>query len=166
MTKFEELNQIYTNAENDFKEYRWNCLNFAVQVGKGLAEYLECDYDEIQYYRPPDKDNKSMEAHPRDALLIDIDTSWHYGMGINLYVEGNIDNPAMSYIFDLALKKEDGNFGLRFTKEKKEFTLDPKDPTSFIPVYDLIYTIIKNRFEQELEKFLNHKSTEHFPEYG
>jgi hypothetical protein len=166
MTKFEELNQIYTKAENDFKDYRWKCINFAVKLGKGLAEYLECDYDEIQYYRPPDKDKKPMEAHPRDALLIDIDTSWHYGMGLNLYVEGNIDNPAMTYILDIALKKADGNFGLRFIKEKKEFTVDPDDPESFIPVYDMIYNIIKNRFEQELEKFLNNKSTEHFPEYG
>ena len=36
MTKFEELNKIYTKAEEDFKEYRWESINFAVQLGKGL----------------------------------------------------------------------------------------------------------------------------------
>jgi len=47
MTKFEELNQIYTKAEKDFKDYRGKCLELAVQLGKGLADYLECNYDEI-----------------------------------------------------------------------------------------------------------------------
>ena len=44
---------------------------------------------------------------------------------VNLYVENNKDNPAMTYIFDLALKRDNGNFGIRFMKEKKEFNLDP-----------------------------------------
>jgi hypothetical protein len=166
MTKFEELNKIYTKAEEDFKNYRWECIDFAVKLGKGLANYLECEYDEIQYYRPPDKEGKAVETHPRDAILIDIDTSWHYGMGVNLYVENNIDNPAMTYIFDLALKKGNGNFAVRLMKEKKEFTLDPNKPEDFKQLYDLIYNIIKNRFEQELTKFLENKSSEHFPEYG
>ncbi len=165
MTKFEELCQIYTKAEEDFKDYRWKSVNFAVKLGKGLADYLECEQEEIQYYRPPDKEGKLMEAHPRDALLIDIDTSWHYGMGVNLYVEGNQDNP-MNYTFDLALKMVNEKFALRFMKEKKEFSLDPTKPEDLIPVYDLIYDMIKNRFQQELEKFLNNKSSEHFPEYG
>jgi len=166
MTKFEELNQIYTKAEKDFKDYRWKCLEMAVKLGMGLADYLECDYDEIQYYRPPDKEGKAIEAHPRDALLIDTDTAWHYGMGVNLYVENDKDNPAMTYIFDLALKKDNENFAVRFMKEKKEFSLDPNKPDDFKPLYDLIYTMIKNRFEQELTKFLKNQSSEHFPEYG
>jgi hypothetical protein len=166
MTKFEELNQIYTKAEKDFKDYRWKCLEMAIELGKGLADYLECDHDEIQYYRPPDKEGKAIEAHPRDALLIDTDTAWHYGMGVNLYVENNKDNPAMTYIFDIALKKDNGNFAIRFDKEKKEFSLDTSKPEDFNQIYDFIFNIIKNRFEQELTKFLEHKSSEHFPEYG
>ena len=166
MTKFDELNKIYTNAENDFKNYRWTCIEFAVKLGKGLANYLGCEYEEIQYYQPPDNEGKSIEAHPRDALLIDTDTSWHYGMGLNLYVENNKDNPAMTYIFDLALKKDNENFGLRLMKEKKEFNFDPNKPEDFKLFYDFIYNTIKNRFEEELTKFLTNKSHEHFPEYG
>ena len=166
MTRFEELNQIYTKAEEDFRDYRWKCIDFAVMLGKGLADYLECDYEEIQYYLPPDKEGKAIEAHPRDALLIDIDTSWHYGMGVNLYVSNNKDNPAMTYIFDLALKKDNGNFGVRLLKEKKEFSINPNKPENFNQLYDMIFNLIKNRFEQELTKFLEKKSSEHFPEYG
>ncbi|MFZ0442033.1 MAG: hypothetical protein WAL81_05290, partial [Methanobacterium sp.] len=82
------------------------------------------------------------------------------------YVENNKDNPAMTYIFDIALKKDNGNFAIRFDKEKKEFSLDNSKPEDFNQVYDFIYNIIKNRFEKELTKFLEHKSSEHFPEYG
>jgi len=166
MTKFEDLNKIYTKAEEDFKKYRWECIDFAVQLGKGLANYLECDYDEIAYYRPPDKDAKAMEAHPRDALLIDTDTLWHYGMGLNLYVANNKDNPSMTYIFDISLKKDNGNFAVRLMKEKKEFSFDPNKFDDFDQLYDLIFNIIKNRFEKELTKFLKNQSAEHFPEYG
>ena len=52
MTKFDELNKIYTKAEKDFKDYRWTSIEFAVMLGKGLANYLGCDYEEIQYYQP------------------------------------------------------------------------------------------------------------------
>ena len=166
MTKFDEINKIYTTAEKDFKDYRWAKIDFAVKLGKGLANYLGCDYEEIQYYQPPDNEGKSIEAHPRDALFIDTDTSWHYGMGINLYVENNKDNPAMTYIFDLALKKDEDNFAIRLMKEKKEFKINPNNSEDLNSFYDFIYNTIKNRFEQELSKFLNKKSSEHFPEYG
>jgi len=166
MTKFDELNKIYTTAEKDFKDYRWTNIEFAVKLGKGIANYMGCDYEEIQYYQPPNKEGKAIEAHPRDALLIDTDTSWHYGMGLNLYVENNKDNPAMTYIFDLALKKDNNNFGLRLLKEKKEFKIDPNNPDDLNTFYDYIYNTIKNRFEEELTKFLTNKSHEHFPEYG
>ena len=166
MTKFDELNKIYTNAEKDFKDYRWTSIEFAVKLGKGLAKYLECDNEEIQYYLPPDKEGKAIEAHPRDALLIDTDTSWHYGMGLNLYVENNKDNPAMTYIFDLAMKKDNNNFDIRLMKEKKEFKIDPSNPEDLNIFYGFIYSTIKNRFEEELTKFLSNKSNEHFPEYG
>jgi hypothetical protein len=166
MTKFDELNKIYTTAEQDFKDYRWNCIEFAIKLGKGLANYLECDYEEIQYYQPPDNDGKAIEVHPRDALLIDKDTSWHYGMGINLYVENNMDDPSMTYIFDLALKKDKENFILNLLNEKKEFNLESSKPEDLKPFYDMIYNTIKNRFEEELTKFLKNKSYEHFPEYG
>ena len=166
MTKFDELNKIYTRAEKDFKDYRWTSIEFAVKLGKGLAKYLGCEYEEIQYYQPPDKEGKSIEAHPRDALLIDTDTSWHYAMGLNLYVENNRDNPAMTYIFDLAMKKDNDNFGIRLMKEKKEFKIDPNNPEDLNTFYEFIYNTIKNRFEEELTKFLSNKSHEHFPEYG
>lgn len=166
MTKFEELNKVYTKAEEDFKDYRWKSINFAIKLGKGFADYLECDYDEIQYYRPPDNKGKAQEAHPRDAVLIDVDTSWHYGMGVNLYLKENQVNPAMTYIFDFALKKDNGNYLVRLDKEKKEFTIDPNNPDDFIPLYDTLYSAIKSRFEEELDKFLSQKSAEHYPEYG
>ena len=87
-------------------------------------------------------------------------------MGLNLYVENNKDNPAMTYIFDLAMKKDNNNFSIRLMKEKKEFKIDPSNPDDLNTFYDFIYSTIKNRFEEELTKFLSNKSHEHFPEYG
>lgn len=166
MTKFEELNKIYTAAEQDFKNYRSNCIEFAIQLGKGLANYLECDYEEILYYQPPDNEGKAIEVNARDALLIDKDTSWHYGMGINLYVENNMDDPSMTYIFDLAIKKDKENYIISLLNEKKEFNFESSKPEDLKPFYDMIYNTIKNRFEEELTKFLTNRSYEHFPEYG
>ena len=51
-------------------------------------------------------------------------------------------------------------------KEKKEFSFDPNKFDDFDQLYDLIFNIIKNRFEKELTKFLKNQSAEHFPEYG
>ncbi len=55
---------------------------------------------------------------------------------------------------------------LDLLKEKKEFSIDPNKPENFNQLYDMIFNLIKNRFEQELTKFLEKKSSEHFPEYG
>jgi hypothetical protein len=164
MTRFEELCKIYTQAAEDFMDYRWRNINFATQMAKGLAKYLECEIDDIRYYLP-DKEGQPKEAHLSDALLIDNDTFWHYGMGVNLYVKGN-KTPAMTYIFDLALKEEKDKYIVQFVKEKKEFIINPAVMADLNQVYDLIYNSIKSRFEGELEKFLKHKSFEHFPEYG
>jgi hypothetical protein len=169
MTRFEELCKIYTKAEKDFSNYRWKCIDFAVEMGDGVADYLECKKEDIQYYLvsnagQPGEATQPKEAHPRDALFLENDTFWHYGMGINLYIEG-IKNPAMSYIFDLAIKGKKNNFVVDFPKQQKKFDIDPNKPEDFQPVHEFIFDEIKNRFDNELEKFLKHKSTEHYPGY-
>ncbi|HEX7468754.1 MAG TPA: hypothetical protein VF324_09255 [Methanobacterium sp.] len=169
MTKFEELCKIYTKAEKDFSNYRWKCIDFAVAIGDGVADYLECDKEDIQYYLvsnlgQPGGTAPPKETHPRDALFLENDTLWHYGMGINLYLE-DIKNPAMSYIFDVALKGEKDSFMVEFPKQQKKFNINPSKPKDLQPMYEFIFDEIKNRFENELEKFLKHQSTKHYPGY-
>jgi hypothetical protein len=163
MTKFEELCEIYTQSGKEFIDYRWKCIDFVVLLGEGVAEYLECSKDEIQYYIVS-KQGPPQESHPRDALFLENDTFWHYGMGINLYMEG-IKNPGMTYIFNIALKEEKNRFIVEFLDQQKEFTVNSKKPEDLHQIYELIFETIKSRFENELEKFLKHKSPEHFPGY-
>ena len=168
MIKFEELCKIYTNAGKEFNNYRWKCIDFATKIGEGLADYLECNTDDIQYYLVSNIPQSNVaklpqEAHPRDALFLEDDTFWHYGMGINLYMEG-IKNPATTYIFDLAIK-ENKNFIIKFIKQQQEFNINPSKPADLQTVYEFIFNEIKGRFDNELEKFLKHKSTEHYPGY-
>ena len=169
MTKFEELCKIYTNAGKDFNNYRWKCIDFAQKMGEGLAEYLECKNDDIQYYMvskvpQPNEARLPQEAHPRDALFLEDDTFWHYGMGINLYME-DIKFPATTYILELAIKEDNKNFIIKFIKQQKEFNIDPSKPADFQPIYEFIFDEIKGRFDNELEKFLKNRSTEHYPGY-
>ncbi len=169
MTKFEELCKIYTDAGKDFNNYRWKCIDFAQNMGEGLADYLECKKEDVQYYlvsNLPQSDEARLpqEAHLRDALFLEDDTFWHYGMGINLYMEG-IRNPATTYILELAIKEVNKNFIIKFIKQQQEFNIDPSKPEDLRPVYEFIFDEIKGRFDNELEKFLKHRSTEHYPGY-
>jgi hypothetical protein len=163
MTKFEELNKIFTKSGEEFINYRWKCIEFAKNIGNNLAKYLECNEEDIQYYLY-DKDGKPMEAHPRDALVLSNDTFWHYGMGINLYPEGS-KNPAPPFIFHMAVKGDKDKFTVQLPDLKKEFDIRPDNPENFKPINDLIFNTIKDRFENQLEKFLKHQSMEHYPEY-
>lgn len=163
MTKFEELCEIYTKAGNNFNDYRWKCIDFAKEMGKGVANYLGCKTEDIQYYLK-NKEGKLQEAHPRDALFLEKDTFWHYNMGINLYIVGNKD-PAIPYILNLAIKGKNDSYIVQFPQLKEEFTINPNKPEDFQPIYDLIFNNIKDHFENQLEKFLTHKSEEHYPEY-
>lgn len=172
MTKFEELCSIYTEAEQDFSNYRWKCIDLAVELGNKLADYMECGKEEIQYYltsnltqpQGANLPNQPKEAHPRDALILENDTYWHYGMGVNLY-QGTNKNPAMTYILDVALKGQKDNFIINFPKQQKQFNINPNKQKDFQNISEFIYNEIKGRFENELEKFLKHQSTEHYPGY-
>ncbi len=108
--------------------------------------------------------NLPREAHPRDALFLENDTFWHYGMGVNLYM-ADIKIPATTYIFDLAIKEENKNFIIKFIKQQKEFNINPLKPAEFQPIYEFIFDEVKSRFENELEQFLKQRSTEHYPGY-
>lgn len=163
MTKFEELCEIFTKAGNNFNDYRWRCVDFAKEIGDNLANYLGTKDENIQYYLF-DKDGKPVEAHPRDALMLSKDTFWHYGMGINLYEVGN-KNPSMPFILTLGLKEGKSKFTVQLPQLKKEYNIDPNKLEDFQPVNDLIFNTIKDRFENELEKFLENRSEEHYPEY-
>ncbi len=163
MTKFEELIEIYTKSGEEFNNYRWRCIDFAKNIGKNLANYLECNEEDIQYYLY-DKEGKPIEAHPRDALILQNDTFWHYGMGINMYLKGN-KNPAPPFIFNMAIKGDNDKFIVELPDLKKEFNVNAGKSEDFMPINDLIFNTMKDRFENELNKFLKHKSVEHYPEY-
>lgn len=163
MTKFDELIEIYTNSGEEFNNYRWKCIDFAKEIGKNLAHYLGSKEEDIQYYLY-DKEGKPIEAHPRDALILKNDTYWHYGMGINMYIKGN-KNPAPPFIFNIAIKEDKNKFIVEFTDLKKEFNVNLGKSEDFKPINDLIFNTIKERFENELDKFLKHQSVEHYPEY-
>ncbi len=163
MTKFEELCEIYTNAENDFYNYKWKCIDFAKKMGNEVANYLGCKTEDIQYYSY-DKEGNPQEVHPRDALFLRKDTFWHYGMGINLYISGNKD-PSMSHQFEMAIKGKKKSFIVQFPKLNEKFTINPNKPEDFQEFNDLIFNNIKDHFENQLEKFLKQESVEHYPEY-
>ncbi len=163
MTKFEELCEIYTKAENDFYNYKWKCIDFAKNMGNGVANYLGCKTEDIQYYSY-DSEGKTHETHHRDALFLRKDTFWHFGMGINLYRVGQ-NYPDMLHMFDLAIKGKKKSFIVQFPQLNERFTINPNKSEDFQPMYDLIFNNIKDRFENQLEKFLKNESVEHYPEY-
>ena len=162
MTKFEQLIETYTKAENDFYDYKWKCIDFAKEIGINISNYLGCKLGDIQYYLY-DKEGKPVEAHPRDALILKKDTFWHYGMGINMYMIGE-RRPSPPFIFNMAIKSDKNGFIVEFPQLKKEYYIDSNKPEDFKSLNRLVYITIKEHFENLLKKFLDDRSLEHYPD--
>lgn len=166
MARINELNQLYTKADEEFFAYQKRCTDFVLDIKRGIAEYLECEISDIPLFPPKEDYDNTGSVSPRGALKLKDDTFWHFGLGVNLYKIGQKD-PDMAYIFEIAFKGNDNKFILKIDADSKEFVINPQIDNDLEQVYEYIYNKIKNRFDNELEKYLNqYNDSEQYRHYN
>ncbi len=57
--------------------------------------------------------------------------------------------------FRLVFRPVKDQFHVRLGRNKKEFTIDPKDKNSFVPFYDFFFNSFKEYFEKNAQDFLD-----------
>lgn len=97
--------------------------------------------------------------------VFSISSRFTTSTGECIYLTAGDKNPSMPFILKIAIKGDKDGFIVEFPQLKNEFNIDPDKPKNFKPLNHLIFSAIKDRFENELEKFLKHRSVEHYPEY-
>lgn len=161
MSKYGELCKAYNNAMEKSSDYEETCKDFIINFQNGFIKYLGCENGEVCFYgsKKVYKDPKGpLNIH--EAIYLDDDTFWHFGLGIKLKGEDHYVDRVQ--ILELAIKGEENKFTLKYDFDGgKLFKIkNSEDQRELEKVYGLLFDYLKERFDNQLEVFLNQKDSE------
>lgn len=158
MNKYEQLCQSYSKNMKDFKLYKEECYQFAVQLRDAIIDYYVIPKDRLRFRSK--EDPKILTDDIYMAMEMQKDTFWHVRFAINLQCLKE-DFPDENITFEACIRKTISNtFILKLPKET-EFIVHQKDGRfQFEEFMDFLFIFLKSFYESELDRFL---TTGHLP---
>ena len=151
MTRFEELCESYANARKKFFNYEHECMDFGSKMVAGLAEYLECPPEQVNYYPPDKESDPNVTYNIQGATILGEDGYWHVGIGIGIYEAPNV-RPQENVRSTLLIKKNNSHFIVKYGKlSKEEYRICEDKKEDFKEFYDHVFEEIRNLYDKQLE---------------
>ncbi|MGG7036973.1 MAG: hypothetical protein ACI7YS_17525 [Flavobacterium sp.] len=161
MSKFEQLCSAYKKAQTEFKEFRDNSRDFAVNLWDRMIQYFEIPPSQLSLYKVNEDDEYETVAPPMfNALTLRSDAYWQVGFGITLFETDKNEFPQETIIIDLLLKWENKDlYKIKLSDHDKEFQIDRNNPDDFKNFFDYIYKEIETDYKTGLQTFLDQNKT-------
>ena len=152
MNRYEQLCESYSKNMKDFKNYKQECYQLALQLRDAIIDYYSIPKGRLRLRTK--EDPKVLTDDIYAAMDMQKDTFWHVRFAINLQCMKN-DFPDENITFEACIKKTINNtFILKLPKET-EFTIKRVgDEYIFREFLDFLFMFLKGFYENELDRFL------------
>lgn len=153
MSKFEELCQSYAISQKKYREYEQDCMSFIQKFYNGFIAHAEIPREQIYLVPLHEEPTPGSMYSPLGAMNLEDDTYYHLGVVLTVYTAPK-QFPQQSLQIHLQVKKTDGVFLVKITTDDEPVKIALENQQDYIGVYDKIISLIKDHFENGLQKFL------------
>jgi hypothetical protein len=150
MTRYQDLCQSLEDARKRSRDYRSDCVFFASQFVRQLAEYLGGPRDMVTFEAVSGLREGDGPVLPEEAIVLDEDTYFHMGLRLRLSAEKASDEIRLHIRFKKIEKLYVINvFG------HEDFEVAEPTPAALEPIFGELYLSIKRHYEDGLRLFLD-----------
>ena len=142
--------KAYAIARENYAAYRSECALFAGTFSRGFAEYLGGARDAISYESLRGVREGDGPVDVQEAMHLDEDTYWHFGMLIRVAGEKSSDVVRVQIRF----KKIERRFVINLFGHE-DFEISEPNALTLEPVYELLVGSIRRHYEDGLRLFLD-----------
>jgi hypothetical protein len=151
-TRYQDLCQAFDDARKRFKDYRSDCVFFASQFARQLAENLGGPRDLVSFEPAGGMRQGDGPVTIEEAMHLDEDTYWHLGLRLRLATDKAADEIRLHVRFKKIEKLYVVNlFG------HEDFELAEPSPTALQPVFSELYQSVKRHYDDGLRLFLDRR---------
>lgn len=160
MTKFEELCSAYKKAQTEFKQYKDDCHDFAIDLWNNITSYFQIPTSQLTLYKINEDGEYEATAPPMiNALSLWPDAYWQVGFGITLF-ESKDTYPQETIIIGLRLKRDtENNYFARLNGSDQEFQIDRKNQNDYQKFFDFLFKEIQKSYCTGLQTFIDQDTT-------
>jgi hypothetical protein len=149
MSRYQAVKKAFADARKTYDGYYSQCAYFAGAFSRALIDGFGWPRELVTWERP----GAGPVEHVEDALVLDADTFWHFGLRLRL------ENPAAGQELSLTLRfKRAGDQFLLELFPGVEFDVIEPTPEAFQPVLDTLYEEIVTHYARGLELFLENRA--------
>jgi hypothetical protein len=149
-TRYQDLCHALDDARKRFKDYRSDCVFFASQFTRQLAENLGGPKDLVSFEPTGGLRQGDGPVTIEEALHLDEDTYWHLHMKLHLAAGKATDEIQLHVRFKKIEKLYVVNlFG------HEDFELAEPSPAALEPIFAALYLSVKRHYEDGLRLFLD-----------
>jgi hypothetical protein len=149
-TPYQLVCKAYAIARENYAAYRSECALFAGTFSRGLAEYLGGSRDAISYESLSGVREGDGPVDVQEAMHLDEDTYWHFGVQIRVVGEKSADTVRMQVRF----KKMERRFVINLFGHE-DFEISEPNALTLEPVYELMVASVRRHYEDGLRLFLD-----------
>lgn len=152
MNRYQQLCDAYSSNMKDFKRYKQECHQFALQLRDAIIEYYQIPENRLRLRSK--EDPKILTDDVYASMDMQKDTFWHISFAINLQCMGD-EFPDENITFEACIKKtSDNNFILKLPKETEFNIRKSEEGYNFSDFLDFLFMFLKGFYENELQRFL------------
>src|SRR5512137_1088463 len=149
---YQQICKAYAVARENYAAYRSECALFAGTFSRGFAEFLGGARDAVSFesLRGVREGDGPMDV--QEAMHLDEDTYWHFGMTIRVAGEKSSDVIRVKVRF----KKMERRFVINLFGHE-DFEIVEPNALTLEPVYELLVGSICRHYEDGLRLFLDQR---------
>jgi hypothetical protein len=148
-TRFQELCKSLEDARSQFAGYRSECVLFAATLSRGLMEYSGWPRELVGYEPLSGEDVGSQTDRIEDAMHLDSDAYWHFGLRLGLEEPRGRD----SVLLRVRFKKLDTRYIVSLFGFE-DFEVSAPTPEQLQPIHESILNAMKRHYEYGLRLFV------------
>jgi hypothetical protein len=159
-TIYNELCEAFTQARQSYLDYREESYALADKIYKEMISYLGCSENDLKLV--PDKEgyDDTLTYTPAGASCLGDDSYWHIGFILQLKAS-DCEGPFESVRFAILFKKTPDGYSTKIASKATEFNIIPDDPTTFIVLYNDLFSHIKESYDVGFRDFLSTGKSSH-----
>ncbi len=148
-SRYQELCKSLETAREAYAGYRSECVWFAAQLARGLIEYAGWPRELVTMEAVAGESAGLPTEKPEDAMHLDEDAFWHFGLRLALEVPKGRDSLLLRVRFKKLEKRHIVSlFGF------EDFEVAEPTVDAMQPIFETILNAVKRHYDFGLRQFL------------
>jgi hypothetical protein len=159
-TKYQELCNAFVKAQDEFKQFSEDCLQFGETLIASLIRYYRVPKKRVHFFEPDEEGDLQLAKKPlEEVMFLRDDAWWQLSIGITLSEAEEVSTLETVILEILFRRDSQGHYIVKLHGERESFQIDRTQKQPFAPFFDYLHEKIVVSYSTGLQTFIDQPKT-------